>query len=147
MVSVAITTLSERGELSRAARNFLNTESGAAVLLLTAAVIALLWTNLGLGYEDFWHTEFAVSLGDTALSLDLRHWVNDALMVLFFFSVGLEISREMVLGELRGLRALATPALAAIGGLTVPAALFLLFNAGGPAAGAWGSRSPPTPPS
>lgn len=138
MVSVAITTLSERGELSRAARNFLNTESGAAVLLLTAAVIALLWTNLGLGYEDFWHTEFAVSLGDTALSLDLRHWVNDALMVLFFFSVGLEISREMVLGELRGLRALATPALAAIGGLTVPAALFLLFNAGGPAAGAWG---------
>jgi NhaA family Na+:H+ antiporter len=70
--------------------------------------------------------------------MDLRHWVNDGLMVLFFFSVGLEISRETTLGELRGVRAVAAPALAALGGLTVPAALFLLFNAGGPAAGGWG---------
>ena len=59
-------------------------------------------------------------------------------MVLFFFSVGLEISREMTIGELRGVRAVAAPALAALGGLTVPAALYLLFNAGGPGAGAWG---------
>jgi len=135
---VAVTTLAERGELSRAARSFLRTESGSAVLLLTAAVLALAWANLGEGYEDFWHTELSLRLGGLELSEDLRHWVNDGLMVLFFFSVGLEISRETVLGELRGVRAIAAPAIAAIGGLTVPAGLFLLFNAGGPAAGAWG---------
>src|SRR5215207_1249682 len=136
--AVAITTLAERGELSRAARSFLRTESGSAVLLLAAAVLALAWANLGEGYEDFWHTELSLRLGGLELSEDLRHWVNDGLMVLFFFSVGLEISRETVLGELRGARAVAAPAIAALGGLTVPAGLFLLFNARGEAAGAWG---------
>jgi NhaA family Na+:H+ antiporter len=135
---VTVTTLTERGDLSRAARSFIRTEAGSAVLLLIAAVIALVWANLGLGYENFWRTELSFGLGDAELSYDLRHWINDGLMVLFFFSVGLEISRETVLGELRGVRALATPAIAALGGLTVPAGLFLLFNAGGPAAGAWG---------
>src|SRR3982074_1027431 len=110
---VAVTTLSERGDLSRAARSFMRTESGSAVLLLIAAVIALIWANLGTGYENFWHTELSFRLGDAELTYDLRHWINDGLVVLFFFSVGLEISREMVLGELRGIRALATPALAA----------------------------------
>jgi Na+/H+ antiporter NhaA len=137
-VGVAVTTLTERGELSRAARSFLSTESGSAVLLLAAAVVALLWANLGGGYEDFWHTELSLTLGGFELTEDLRHWVNDGLMVLFFFSVGMEISREMVLGELRGVRALAAPTIAAIGGLVVPALLFLAFNAGGPGAGAWG---------
>jgi Na+/H+ antiporter NhaA len=135
---VAVTTLTERGELSRAARSFLSTESGSAVLLLGAAVVALVWANLLGGYEDFWHTEFSLVLGGWELTEDLRHWVNDGLMVLFFFSVGLEISREMVLGELRGLRALAAPTIAAVGGLVVPALLFLAFNAGGPGAAAWG---------
>ncbi len=135
---MAVTTLAERGELSRAAREFLRTESGSAVLLLAAAVIALVWANVIGGYEEFWHTELAFIVGDRELALDLRHWVNDGLMVLFFFSVGLEISREMTMGELRGVRAVAAPALAALGGLTVPAALYLLFTAGGPAAGAWG---------
>lgn len=135
---VTTATLAERGDLSRAAKAFLRTESGSAVLLLGAAVVALLWVNLGQGYEEFWHTEFSLRLGDTELTEDLRHWVNDGLMVLFFFSVGLEMSREAVLGELRGARAIAAPALAAVGGLVVPALLFLAFNAGGPAAGAWG---------
>ncbi len=135
---MAVTTLTERGDMSRAARSFLRTESGSAVLLLSAAVLALAWANLGAGYEDFWHTEFSLTWGDAALTEDLRHWVNDGLMVLFFFSVGLEISREMVLGELRGIRALATPTIAAIGGLVVPAAIYLMFTAGGPGAGAWG---------
>lgn len=135
---MAVTTLTERGELSRAARSFLRTESGSAVLLLAAAVLALVWANLGSGYEDLWHAELSLRLGDAELTEDLRHWVNDGLMVVFFFSVGLEISREMTLGELRGARAVATPALAALGGLMVPAALFLLLNAGGPGAGAWG---------
>lgn len=136
--SMAVTTLSERGDIGRAARSFMRTESGSAVLLLVAAVTALLWANLGVGYEEFWHTELSLTVGDADLALDLRHWVNDGLMVLFFFSVGLEISREMVLGELRGIRALAAPTIAAIGGLVVPAAIFLLITAGGPGSGAWG---------
>ncbi|MFR9801074.1 Na+/H+ antiporter NhaA [Pseudonocardia sp. RS010] len=133
-----MTTLSERGELSRAARQFLRTESGSAVLLISAAVLALLWANLPLGYETFWHTPLAVNLGEWSLSLDLRHWVNDGLMVLFFFSVGLEIAREITLGELRGFRALAAPAAAAVGGLVIPALVFLAFNAGTVAQNAWG---------
>ena len=135
---MAIATLAERGELSRAARSFLRTEAGSAVLLLGAAVLALLWTNLLGGYEEFWHTELTLTLGGREFGLDLRHWVNDGLMVLFFLSVGLEIARETTLGELRGVRALVAPSLGALGGLAVPAALYLLFNAGGAGAAAWG---------
>jgi NhaA family Na+:H+ antiporter len=136
--AVAIATLAERGELSRAARSFLRTEAGSAVLLLAAAVLALAWRNLAAGYEAFWHTELTLTVGGAAFGLDLRHWVNDGLMVLFFLSVGLEIARETTLGELRGVRALTAPALGALGGLAVPAGVFLLFNAGGPGAAAWG---------
>ncbi|GAA1837002.1 hypothetical protein GCM10009836_14480 [Pseudonocardia ailaonensis] len=135
---MAVTTLSERGELSRAARQFLSTESGSAVMLIGAAVLALAWANLPLGYEAFWHTALSMNLGEWSIDLDLRHWVNDGLMVIFFFSVGLEISREMTLGELRGFRAVAAPAAAALGGLIVPALLFLAFNAGTEAQNAWG---------
>lgn len=134
-----VVTLTERGDLSRAARSFLRTESGSAVLLLMAAAIALTWANISSsGYESFWHTELSFTLGAAELTEDLRHWVNDGLMVMFFFSVGLEMSREMTLGELRGIRAVAAPVLAALGGLAVPAGLYLLFTAGGPGAGAWG---------
>jgi Na+/H+ antiporter NhaA len=135
---VAVTTLAERGDLSRAARQFLRTESGSAVMLLSAALIAVVWANVSGQYETFWHTELSLRFGGVELTEDLRHWVNDGLMVIFFFSIGLEISREMTLGELRGARAIAAPALAALGGLTIPAALYLAFNAGGPGASAWG---------
>jgi NhaA family Na+:H+ antiporter len=135
---VATATLTERGELSRAARSFLRTEAGGAVLLISGAVLALLWANLMGGYEEFWHTELSLTVGDSELGLDLRHWVNDGLMVLFFLSVGLEISRETTLGELRGVRALVAPALGALGGLVVPAGLYLLFTAGTPGMVAWG---------
>lgn len=136
--AVAVATLAERGELSRAARSFLRTEAGSAVLLIGAAVAALVWANVFGGYEEFWHTELALVLGGAEFGLDLRHWVNDGLMVLFFLSVGLEISRETSLGELRGVRALLAPTLGAVGGLVVPAGLYLLLNAGGPGAVAWG---------
>ena len=133
---MTVTTLVDRGDLSTAARRFLTTESGSAVLLVAAAVIALVWANVSAGYETFWHTSLAVNIGDAGLDLDLRHWVNDGLMVLFFLAVGLEIARETTLGELRGARALAAPA--AAGGLVVPALVFLALNAGGEAANAWG---------
>ena len=76
-------------------------------------------------------TEVALAVGDRELSMDLQHWVNDGLMVFFFYVVGLEIRRELALGELRDRREAAVPALAALGGMVVPALLFLAINAGG----------------
>ena len=81
------------------------------------------------GYESLWHTEVAVSFGDAGFDLDLRHWINDGLMA-FFFVVGLEIRREFDMGELRERRRVATPVLAAVGGMAVPALIYLAINAG-----------------
>jgi len=130
-------------ELTRVARplqDFLHTESGSAVVLLVATVVALVWANSPLGdvYEDLWATELAISVGDAELREDLRHWVNDGLMVFFFFVVGLEIRRELAMGELTDRARAAVPALAALGGMVVPALLYLAINAGGDGARGWG---------
>jgi Na+/H+ antiporter NhaA len=85
-----------------------------------------------------WSTDVEVGFGGSRLSLDLREWVNDGLMALFFFVVGLEIRREFDMGELRERRRIATPVAAAIGGMTVPALIYLAFNLGEPAARGWG---------
>ncbi|SET09060.1 Na+/H+ antiporter NhaA [Geodermatophilus poikilotrophus] len=130
------------GLLARVAplRQRLRTEAGGAGLLLAATVIALLWVNSPWGgsYETFWHTEFAVRFAGAELALDLQHWVNDGLMVFFFFVVGLEIKRELVMGELTDRRRAAVPALAAVTGLAVPALVYVAFTLGDEAASAWG---------
>jgi len=130
-------------ELTRAARplqDFLRTEAGSASLLLAATVVALVWANSPAGdlYRDLWDTELAVTIGDAELREDLRHWVNDGLMVFFFFVVGLEIRREFTMGELTDRAAAAVPVLAAIGGMVVPALLYVAINAGGEGARGWG---------
>jgi Na+/H+ antiporter NhaA len=131
-----------RGLLARLAplRRSLRTEAGSAGLLLAATVVALLWANSPMGdsYDAFWHTEFAVRMGGAELVLDLQHWVNDGLMVFFFFVVGLEIKRELVIGELTDRRRAAVPAVAAVTGLAVPALVYVAFNLGDEAAAAWG---------
>jgi Na+/H+ antiporter NhaA len=121
-------------------REFVATENASAVVLVTATVAALLWANSPWGstYERVWTTPLSLRLGGAELSLDLRHWVNDGLMAFFFFVVGLEIRREFDMGELRERRRIATPALAAIGGMAVPALIYLAFNAGEPTARGWG---------
>ncbi|MGY1682326.1 Na+/H+ antiporter NhaA [Geodermatophilus sp. SYSU D01176] len=130
------------GLLARVAplRQRLRTEAGGAGLLLAATVAALLWANSPWGdsYDAFWHTEFAVRFASAELSLDLQHWVNDGLMVFFFFVVGLEIKRELVMGELTDRRRAAVPALAAVTGLAVPALVYVAFTLGDEAAAAWG---------
>ena len=130
------------GLLARVAplRQRLRTEAGGAGLLLAATVVALLWANSPWGgsYETFWHTEFAVRFAGAELALDLQHWVNDGLMVFFFFVVGLEIKRELVMGELTDRRRAAVPALAAVTGLAVPALVYVAFTLGDEAASAWG---------
>lgn len=125
--------------LTRPLHLFWATEARGALLLLGAAVAAMVWVNSPwvAGYEALWSTRLSVQLGEAELAKDLRHWVNDGLMVLFFFVVGLEISRELKLGELRHWRAMAVPAVAALGGMVVPALLYLAFNAGGPATRGW----------
>src|SRR4051794_2856153 len=121
-------------------RTFLRTESGSALVLLGAAVVALLWVNIDqASYDDLWQTELTVRLGHWAISLDLRGWVNDGLMAFFFFVVGLEARREADLGELRELRRVALPLLAGLGGMLVPIAVFLAFNGGRSTAGGWGA--------
>ena len=85
-----------------------------------------------------WSTEVRIEVGDYVFAEDLRHLVNDLLMGLFFFVVGMEIKRELVGGELRDPRAVALPAMAALGGMVVPALIFVAFNAGGDGAHGWG---------
>jgi len=125
--------------LAPSVRTFLSTEAGGAVLLLVATVVALVWANLAPGtYAHLWSTTAGVHVGGARLELDLHQWVNDAAMAVFFLVVGLEISREATVGDLRDPRTIAVPALGALGGLTVPALIYLLVNHGGAAAHGWG---------
>lgn len=89
------------------------------------------------GYTGFWAQPLAVGGGALRLEFDLRHWINDALMAVFFFVVGLEIKRELVTGRLRDRRAAALPVIAAIGGIALPAALFTAVTAGTPWTAGW----------
>lgn len=116
----------------------------SAVLLVTAAAIALLWANSPwrAGYEDLWTTVFGFRAGDLEVSTDVRHWVNEGLMSLFFLVVGLEVKRELLTGELRDRRAALAPMVGAAGGMIVPALVFLALTAGTPASGGWGLAMP-----
>jgi NhaA family Na+:H+ antiporter len=120
-------------------RRFLATEAGGGMVLLVATAAALIWANVpNSGYEMLWGTKASVQVGDAAMTLDLRHWVNDAAMVIFFLVVGLEISREVTVGELRNRRSVIVPAFGAIGGLALPALLYFALNHTGPAVHGWG---------
>ncbi len=117
---------------------FLRTEAAGGVALLAAAVAALVWANCpwSSSYGDLWGHRLAIGSGGLGRAEDLRHWVNDGLMALFFFVVGLEVKRELVQGELRDRRAAALPVVAALGGMA-GAALAYLAVAGGVAARGW----------
>jgi Na+/H+ antiporter NhaA len=119
-------------------RQFLRTETASAVFLLGAAVAALAWANIDhSAYEDLWHTRLSIRVGHSGISQDLRHWINNGLMTFFFFVVALELRREFDIGELRERTRLTLPVLAGLGGMAVPALIFLAFNAGEPSAHAW----------
>jgi NhaA family Na+:H+ antiporter len=124
----------------RPLQRVLHTESASGIALLIAAVLALIWANSPWAhvYNEIWETPLTLRVGGFALSEDLRHWVNDLLMAVFFFVVGLEIKREIVHGDLHDVRTALLPVAGAIGGMVVPAALYLAINAGGPGARGWG---------
>ncbi len=121
-------------------RSYLHAETGGAIALAAAAVAALLWANVSPStYTSVWETKLALSLGGHELVTDLRGWVNEGLMTLFFLVVGLEAKRELDLGELRQRTRLAVPVVASLGGMVCAGAIYLAFNAGGPGAHGWGA--------
>jgi Na+/H+ antiporter NhaA len=121
-------------------RAFVRTETGSAAVLLAATVGALVWVNVApSSYEGFWTMHATIRVGDWELGQDLRLWVNNGLMTFFFFVVGLEARREFDMGELRDRRRITLPLLAGIGGMVVPIAVYLAFNAGKPGAAGWGT--------
>ncbi len=107
---------------------------------MIAAVAALVWANSPFGdsYGELWSTELSIGLGGAEISDSLKHWVDDGLMVLFFFVVGLEVKREVVVGELNEFRTAAVPAIAALGGMIVPAGIYIALNAGTEGTSGWG---------
>ena len=117
-----------------------DTEKTAAALLLAATVLAVLWANSPFAhtYTGFLDAHVGLILGDLHAELSVQHLVNDGLMALFFFAVGLEVKSEFTIGELTDRARATVPVVAAIAGLTVPAAIFLLFNPTGDDAAAWG---------
>ncbi|NUL02885.1 Na+/H+ antiporter NhaA [Streptomyces lunaelactis] len=121
-------------------RDFLRTETGSAVFLLAAVLAALAWANIGpSSYETFWGTHLSIELGSYGVSLDLRDWVNNGLMTLFFLVVGLEARREFDMGELRERRRVTLPLLVGIAGMLVPVAIYLGINSGHASVHGWGA--------
>jgi Na+/H+ antiporter NhaA len=121
-------------------RRFLRTETGSAAVLLAATVAALAWANADpAGYTATWHTVVVIRSGTTGLADTWQGWVNSALMAFFFLVAGLEARREFDMGELRERRRLALPLVVAVGGMIVPIAIYLAFNAGRSSALGWGA--------
>ena len=119
---------------------FLTVEAAGGIVLLTCAAAALAAANSPLagGYEAFWQTSVGINAGALAMQHSLRHWINDGLMAVFFLVVGLEVKRELVIGELRDRRAAVLPLAAAAGGMLVPAAAYLALQWGREGAAGWG---------
>ena len=119
---------------------FLGTEASGGIVLLVAAAVAIAVANSPLrdNYRDLWHREMLIDTDIIVVRASLLHWINDGLMALFFFLVGLEIKREVLFGELSSWRRASMPVFAAIGGMAVPALIYALVNGGGVGASGWG---------
>ncbi|MDP2712051.1 MAG: Na+/H+ antiporter NhaA [Solirubrobacteraceae bacterium] len=117
-----------------AAAEFVRDETVGGVLLLAATIAALTWANVGDSYASVWSAELTLGIGAASITEDLQHWINDGLMVLFFFVVALEVKRELVVGQLADRRAAVVPVLGAFGGVALPAMIFLSITLtfGGP---------------
>ncbi|UCG31633.1 MAG: Na+/H+ antiporter NhaA [Phycisphaerales bacterium] len=120
-------------------QEFLHAEASGGIVLLACTAAALIWANSPWrqSYHDFWHTYVSLGFGQYVMKESLVHWVNDGLMAIFFFVVGLEIKREVLVGELASLRKAAIPIAAAVGGMAVPAGIYVLFNLGRPGIEGW----------
>ena len=126
--------------VARPVNRFLEIEAAGGILLTAAAAIALVWANSpwSASYHELWGTVLTVDLGGHVISEDLRHWINDGLMTLFFFIIGVEIRQEVTDGQLASPRTALVPAAGALGGMVVPALIYAIVNRGGPGADGWG---------
>lgn len=129
------------GQAPRSLRQFMSTEAGSAGLLVLASLVALVWANSPWSdaYESLWATPVSVAVGAGDISMDLHHWVNDGLMVVFFFVIGLEVRKEFAIGELTDRSRVVVPLVAGVTGMLVPAALYLALNSSGEEARGWGA--------
>lgn len=123
----------------RPVQEFMHLEASGGLVLLAASIAALVWANVSAGsYEDFWSTELTVTIGGYEFTEDLEHVVNDGLMALFFLVVGLEVKRELTVGELSTRQAALLPLFAAVGGMVLPAAIYLAVIGGDAGSRGWG---------
>jgi len=127
-------------QILRPAQQFFDKEASSSILLISATAIALIWVNSSIGetYHSFWHTQISFTFGHFHISKTLLHWVNDGLMSLFFFTVGLEIKREILVGELATPKKALLPVIAALGGMIVPGLIYAALNVGLPTIHGWG---------
>jgi NhaA family Na+:H+ antiporter len=132
--------LSLAARLAAPVQRFLAIESASTIVLLIATLAALAWANSpwGESYARFWHTRVGLQLGGIDARLTLEHWVNDGLMVIFFFLIGMELKHELAHGELSSRERAMLPVFGAIGGMLFPAAIYAGLHAGGPAISGWG---------
>ena len=130
--------------IARPLPEFLRTEAVGGALLAAAALAALIVANslLDSAYFDLWAADLTIGIGEASVSHDLRGWVNEGLMAFFFLVVGLEIKRELVAGELRHRRLAVLPIMAAVGGMALPALIYLAVNADGGESHGWGIPMP-----
>ena len=119
---------------------FTRLEAFGGILLIISTLVALIWANSPWhqSYFDLWHTELGITVGDFSIAKSLSHWINDGLMAIFFFVVGLEIKRELMVGALATRRKAMLPLFAALGGMLVPAIIFISLNWGGAGDHGWG---------
>lgn len=119
---------------------FMGNQSSAGIVLFICALAALIWANSPLAhvYHELWHVEFSIGFGENVISNSLHHWINDGLMAMFFFVVGLELKREIIGGELSSPSQAILPLVAALGGMIVPALIFFAFNPSEPERNGWG---------
>lgn len=120
-------------------QRFFKNETSSAIPLFAATAVALVWANLShASYEHVWHMELSFRLGQMTITKSLAHWIDEALMALFFFTVGLEIKYEMLVGELASLKKAMLPVIGALGGMVVPALVYASLNYGRPTIHGWG---------
>ena len=127
-------------ELVRPFRTFFGNEASSSILLIGATLLAVAWTNspFGYTYHRFWETSLSFSVGDASITRTLRQWIDEGLMAVFFFAMGLEIKREILVGELSSLKKALLPVGAALGGMLLPAVIYSLINKGLPTSTGWG---------
>jgi len=127
-------------QIFKPTQRFFRKEAASSILLIAATIIALIWINSSIGetYHSFWHTEVSFAFGHFHISKTLVHWINDGFMSLFFFTVGLEIKREILVGELATPKKALLPVIAALGGMIVPGLIYAALNIGLPTISGWG---------